>query len=85
VAIVLLDMTMPVMSGAETFAHLRAVRPDVKVILSSGYDESETMRRFNTTGLAGALPKPYTGVRLAEVIRSILALHQLFPASRDEA
>ena len=85
VVIVLLDMTMPVMSGAETFRHLRAVRPDVKVILSSGYDESETMRRFNATGLAGFLQKPYTGVRLAEAIRSILAPPQLSPASRDVA
>jgi signal transduction histidine kinase/CheY-like chemotaxis protein len=85
VVMVLLDMTMPVMSGAETFQHLRAVRPDVKVILSSGYDESETMRRFNIPGLAGFLQKPYTGVRLAEVIRSILAPPQLSPASRDEA
>jgi signal transduction histidine kinase/ActR/RegA family two-component response regulator len=72
VSIVLLDMTMPVMSGEETFRHLRTIRPEVKVILSSGYNEIETTRRFNATGLAGFLQKPYTGARLAEIMRSIL-------------
>jgi signal transduction histidine kinase/CheY-like chemotaxis protein len=73
VAIVLLDMTMPVMSGEETFRHLRTIRPDVKVLLSSGYDEIETTRQFTAEGLAGFLQKPYTGARLAEMIRSILS------------
>jgi CheY-like chemotaxis protein len=72
IAVVLLDMTMPVMSGEEAFRHLRSIRQDVKVILSSGYNEVEAVRRFTGKGLAGFLQKPYTGTKLAEKIRSII-------------
>src|SRR5262249_12246911 len=50
VAVVLLDMTMPVMSGEETFREPRAIKPDVRVILSSGYNEVEAVRRFTGKG-----------------------------------
>jgi signal transduction histidine kinase/CheY-like chemotaxis protein len=72
VDVVLLDMTMPVMSGEETFRELRSIRPDVKVILSSGYNEVEAIRRFTGKGLAGFVQKPYTSSRLAEAVRSVL-------------
>lgn len=70
---VVLDMTMPVMSGEETFRELRLIRPDIKVILSSGYNEAEAIRHFNGKGLAGFIQKPYTSARLAEAVRSVLA------------
>ena len=66
-------MSMPQMSGEETFRRLRAIRPDVKVILSSGYNEVEAVRRFTGKGLAGFIQKPYTSARLAEKIKSVLA------------
>jgi CheY-like chemotaxis protein len=46
ISLVLLDMTMPVMSGEETLAKLRTLCPSVKVIASSGYNEIEALRRF---------------------------------------
>jgi signal transduction histidine kinase len=70
--VVLLDVTMPVMSGEETFRELRLIRPEVKVILSSGYNELEAVRRFTGKGLAGFVQKPYTSVRLAGAVRSVL-------------
>lgn len=72
VDLVLLDMTMPVMTGEETFRELRKVRPDVRVILSSGYNEVEAIRHFTGKGLAGFVQKPYTSARLAEAVRSVL-------------
>ena len=66
IALVVLDLTMPVLGGREVFAELRLIRPDARVILSSGYDEEETTRRFGATGLAGFLQKPYTGTDLAQ-------------------
>ncbi len=72
VDLVLLDMTMPVMSGEETFQQLRSIRPDIKIILSSGYNEVEATRQFTGKGLAGFVQKPYTSVRLAETVRSVL-------------
>ena len=66
IALVVLDLTMPVFGGREVFTELRLIRSDVRVILSSGYDEEETTRRFGAKGLAGFLQKPYTGTDLAE-------------------
>jgi nitrogen-specific signal transduction histidine kinase/CheY-like chemotaxis protein len=70
--LVLLDMTMPLMGGEETFRNLKMIRGDVRVILSSGYNEAEAVRRFTGKGLAGFLQKPYSAVTLAEKVRSVL-------------
>jgi signal transduction histidine kinase/CheY-like chemotaxis protein len=72
IAAILLDMSMPAMSGEETFRHLRAIRPQVKVILSSGYNEVEVISRFTGKGLAGFIQKPYTAAQLGEKFRSVL-------------
>jgi two-component system cell cycle sensor histidine kinase/response regulator CckA len=72
VALVLLDMTMPVMSGEETFGRLMAIAPDVKVLLSSGYNEVEVIRKFTGKGLAGFIQKPYSSTALSQKINSIL-------------
>jgi CheY-like chemotaxis protein len=72
VSAVLLDMTMPVMNGEEAFSRLKAVKPDVKVILSSGYNEVEAVRRFTGKGLAGFIQKPYSSVALGEKISAVL-------------
>jgi signal transduction histidine kinase/ActR/RegA family two-component response regulator len=68
---VLLDMTMPVMSGEETLRCLQAIQPDVKVILTSGYSEADATRRFTGAGLAGFLQKPYTAEQLARTIKAV--------------
>jgi signal transduction histidine kinase/CheY-like chemotaxis protein len=60
IAAVLLDLTMPGMNGDQVLVSLQAIRPDVKVVLSSGYDQNEVVRRFAGRGLAGFLQKPYT-------------------------
>ncbi len=72
VAAVLLDMTMPLMDGEEAFGRLKGIKPDVKVILSSGYNEVETVRRFTGKGLAGFIQKPYSAAAVGEKVRSVL-------------
>jgi two-component system, cell cycle sensor histidine kinase and response regulator CckA len=72
IALVLLDLTMPEMSGEEAFALLRQAQPDLPVILSSGYNESEATRRFAGKGVNGFLKKPYTAETLAERVKSVL-------------
>lgn len=59
IAIVLLDMTMPIMGGEEAFRELRQINPNVVVILSSGYNEQEATNRFVGKGLAGFVQKPF--------------------------
>lgn len=73
VAVVLLDMTMPVMSGEETFRELKSINPAIPVILSSGYNEVEAVQRFTGKGLAGFLQKPYSAAALAARVSTVLA------------
>jgi len=68
-AAVLLDLTMPVMSGEEALRHIKKIRPDVPVVLSSGYSETEALQRFRQAGLAGFLQKPFTATALARRIK----------------
>jgi signal transduction histidine kinase/ActR/RegA family two-component response regulator len=70
--LVLLDMTMPVMGGEETYREIRGIRPDARVILSSGYNEKEAIRRFSAGALAGFLQKPYTAAELAAKVKAAL-------------
>ena len=72
IVVVLLDLTMPHLDGEETFWELRRIRPDVRVILSSGYNEQDATDRFAGKGLAGFLQKPYGLRPLIEKIRQIL-------------
>ena len=68
-AAVLMDLTMPVMNGDEALRHIRRIRPDVPVVLSSGFSEVEATHRFRGDGLAGYLQKPYTATALARRIK----------------
>jgi PAS domain S-box-containing protein len=72
VSLVLLDMTMPVMGGEETLAELTRIRKDVRVIVSSGYNELEAVRRFSGTGVAAFIQKPYTSAQLAGKVKQVL-------------
>ena len=72
VCLVLLDMTMPHMGGEETFRELRRIRPDVRVVLSSGYNEQEATSSFAGKGLAGFIQKPYSPRQLVEMVRGTL-------------
>jgi len=71
--LVLLDLTMPGWDGFETFNRLRAIRPDVRVVLSSGYSNQETTTRFAGKGLAGFLQKPYTVAQLLDCVAEALS------------
>lgn len=73
ISLVLLDLTMPVMSGQETYRELKAIRPEIPIILSSGYTEADAVSRFEGMQLAGFLQKPFTASQLLEKIRSATA------------
>jgi PAS domain S-box-containing protein len=73
IRLILLDLLMPQMGGEETYRRLRLIRPDVRVILSSGYSDSEAMAKFAGKDLAGFIKKPYTAVQLAQMVQQSLA------------
>jgi len=72
VRLVLLDLSMPRMNGEQAFSQLHAMAPDLPVILTSGYNETEMARRFTGQGLAGFLQKPYALQDLARKVRDVL-------------
>ena len=67
--IVLLDLTMPKMSGQETYRQVRAIRPELPVILMSGFAEDDAISRLGETGLAGFLKKPFSAEELLSVLQ----------------
>jgi PAS domain S-box-containing protein len=72
VSLVLLDLTMPIMGGEETLRQLKTINPGVRVLLSSGYNETEAVERFAGEGLAGFIQKPYTAAGLAECVKQVM-------------
>ncbi len=58
-ALVLLDLTMPRLNGSEAYRQMRAHRPDVRVVLTSGFAEQEATSGFEGKGLCGFLRKPF--------------------------
>jgi two-component system cell cycle sensor histidine kinase/response regulator CckA len=71
VDVVLLDVVMPNMGGAETLAEIRKRRPDLAVLATSGYSRQEAIR----LGIPADLPfidKPFTAQRLAAAIGAAL-------------
>jgi len=71
-AAVLLDLTMPQMDGEETFRLLKAIRPDARVLLMSGFNEQDAINRFVGRGIAGFLPKPFTAEMLRAKLHEVL-------------
>ena len=69
---VLLDLTMPQMDGEECYRELRAINPNVRVVISSGYNQQEVTQRFIGKGLAGFIQKPYQLAELRSVLHQIL-------------
>jgi PAS domain S-box-containing protein len=72
---VILDLTMPHMDGEQCFRELKQLRPDVKVIMSSGYNEQEVTQKFVGKGLAGFIQKPYKLSMMRDVISNLSILN----------
>ena len=70
--LVLLDMIMPKLGGHGAFYQIRAVDPNIKILLSSGFVAQEAVDDLLANGAAGFLPKPHRIKTLAEELRRIL-------------
>jgi PAS domain S-box-containing protein len=73
VTAVLLDLSMPRMGGQETFRHLRQSRPNLPVILMSGFTEEVVASQFNGSepGITAFLQKPFLAEDLIGVLRRV--------------
>ncbi len=75
IALVILDMVMPRMGGNETFAALRAVNRNVRVLLYSGYSDGNFagIKQLLEQGAAGFVQKPFSARELGQAVRKALA------------
>ncbi|HEY7390519.1 MAG TPA: PAS domain S-box protein [Bryobacteraceae bacterium] len=72
ISLIVLDMAMPVMSGEEAQPYLEQIRPEVPVLVSSGYSEAMASSRFRSGKLHHFIQKPYTASQLADKVLQIL-------------
>ncbi len=72
VDVVVVDMIMPGMDGQECFRQLRAIDPDVRAVLSTGYGLDGAVRAILADGMRGFVQKPYRIAQLTSAIEDAL-------------
>ena len=72
ISLVLLDMLMPVMDGSSCFFNLKAIDPDVKVVISSGFTRAADLVSLKEHGLCNFIRKPYSMTQVSQVIAQAL-------------
>lgn len=70
--IVILDMIMPEMGGSQTYDGLKAIDPEVKVLLSSGYSRDGQAEEILKKGCRGFIQKPFDMKDISQRIAEIL-------------
>ena len=72
ISCVLLDLTMPRMDGPEVWRYIRRIRPDMRMVISSGFDETESRKQFSDAQGLDFIQKPYTATALARKIAAAM-------------
>lgn len=70
--LVLMDLTMPNMDGVSAMIELRKIKPDIRIILSSGFNEQELDERIRDQNPSGFIRKPYSLKNLEAELRRVL-------------
>jgi PAS domain S-box-containing protein len=73
VNLILLDLTMPQLGGAEAALELRRLNPNIPIVAMSGYGDVEVMERFRGSEVDDFLPKPFRPDQLAAKVRDVLS------------
>jgi len=76
---VLLDVTMPGLGGVEALQRIREVDPGARVILSSGYDQRDTLAHLERDQGVEFLQKPYRARTLLKKLRTVLERYESAP------
>ena len=71
--VVLLNMTMPELSGPEAFKMMRNIDPKARVILCTGFGEKDSRESFEDEGLAGFIQKPFEMDALLGLFKEVLS------------
>jgi CheY-like chemotaxis protein len=70
--LVILDVIMPGIGGMEAFRRIRKARPDIKVLVATGFAERSAMDALVAEGVNGFVQKPYMIETLAERLKGLL-------------
>jgi len=73
ISLVVLDLSLPGISGEETYIRLKEIDPRVKVVISSGFPLEDVRKKFDGTGVLGYLQKPYNYTTLVETMMRFIA------------
>ena len=72
ICVALVDLMMPFVNGQEVLEYIRNDNPDVPIIISSGYSESEILDRFRENPPTNFIQKPYRALALTRVLKMVL-------------
>jgi two-component system cell cycle sensor histidine kinase/response regulator CckA len=72
IAVMICDVAMPVMDGPATVAAVRQLRPDLPIIVASGYMGDDGAEKLIGTGVEHFISKPFTAERLLSMLHSVL-------------
>lgn len=73
IGMVLLDLSMPGLSGEETCRRIKALDPDAPIVISSGYSNADLAERFAPLGTVDFLQKPYRWADLVARVRQVMS------------
>ncbi len=74
--LVLLDMIMPRMGGRDCYRELKAINPEVRAVLATGFARDDAARQLLAEGMLGFLQKPYEMQQLASAVAGALAVRR---------
>jgi len=72
ISLVILDLTMPEMTGDQALVEIRRLRPQVPIVLTSGFGEEEVLERLSNVIIDGFLKKPFRVEDFSNLIRAVL-------------
>jgi len=75
------DKTMPKMSGFELARAIKDLRPDIPIVLCTGFDDEDDMARAKAIGISEVVMKPLRMQALAEIVRRVLDRRKTRPAA----
>lgn len=70
--LVISDMVMPGMSGSKLYTHLRQIKPDIKMVIITGYPFEEEDRLLLSQGIVAWVQKPFVMEQIATAISAAL-------------
>jgi len=72
ITLVITDMGMPVMDGYHLFHELKQLAPNLPIIISSGFGDTEVLSRIRAEDIAGSIRKPYNFYQLRDVLKRVV-------------